>query len=109
MEKKDIRYLWQLLCLLFIISVTVPALPAGSICSYGMFGEIASSTVVEEATEEISLLSSRITVRNLRKGNHIYNPWLLLRIVVICIGLLACVYRLPKGDTLVARKIRMDD
>ncbi len=107
-EKKELR-LWQLLLLLFTLSAAAPSLPHDCITSYGLFGEVKSSVLTEAADTGASLISSRITVRESQKGIRVFNIWFNLWAAVVCLRFLQSVRKLPRSDTIVAKKVRMND
>lgn len=96
-----------LLC--FVISVTVPIIPCSYIPNYGFFGELKSSVIVSEDKEEISEVSSKINIWKKQKGKNIFNFWLLILVYIVCVRLLAYSFQLPKKDTIVTKKIRMNN
>lgn len=107
--KKEKRYFLQLFILLFIIFAAVPTLSTGWINSYGLFGEVKSSIFLRETLEEFSEISSKMNARETVKGINVWNKWLLLWMAVVCLILTICIYLLPKENTIVAKKVRMDD
>ncbi len=109
MTKKNCRYLMRLFLLLFALSATVPIISYSYVPSYGLFGELKSLVVVNGNKEEISEVSSKITVRKKQKDKNIFNLWLLVLALISCLRLLAHSIKLPKTDTIVAKKVRMNN
>lgn len=107
--KKNKQWLLNLLILLFTVSVSVTVLPCGVILAYGLFGEVTSSTVVEDRDVEISDESQVFVRRKQVKGINIYNIWFEILMGVVCMIFVEYGLRLPRGDTIVTLKIRMDN
>jgi len=108
MTKKNSHCLMWLF-LLLALSVTVPIISYNYVISYGLFGELKSLVVVNENKEEISEVSSKLTVRRKQKGENIFNLWILVLAYIDSLRLLAHSIRLPKADTIVAKKVRMNN
>lgn len=109
MTKKNSHCLIGLFLLLFALSVTVPIIPYSYVLNYGLFGELKSLVVANENKEEILEVSSKITVQRKQKGKNIFNLWLLVLAYIVCLRLLAHDTKLPKADTIVAKKVRMNN
>ena len=109
MNKKN-RFFLHLFILLFTVSVSVTIIPYGSICTLGLFGEIKSSTVtkdnniVEEA--EKKLIYNPISKY---KGINIINIWYELWYSSLYLIFIMYMGKLPRGDTIVTLKVRMDN
>ena len=43
------------------------------------------------------------------KGINVFNIWFELLITIVCISICANLIKLPRGDTIVTLKVRMDD
>ncbi len=99
----------RLLIFLFTVSVSVTVLPCGIINSYGLFGEITSSTITDDKDSEISDESRVFEIKNQTKGINIINIWFEIRIFIVCMIFAEYILRLPRGDTIVTLKVRMDD
>lgn len=100
----------RLLFVLFTLSVSVTVIPCGVVNVQGLFGEITSSVIVEEqdwVRDDISFKYSE-KVKKV-KGINVINSWFELLVSVMCICAVAYMIRLPRGDTIVLLKIRMDD
>ncbi len=108
MTKKD-RYCLMRLFLLFALFVTVPINSYIYIPSYGLFGELKTLAVADEYKEEIAEVSAKVTVQKKQKGKNIFNLWLLIVVYIACLRLLAHIIKLPKTDTIVAEKVRMNN
>lgn len=109
MTKKNGYCQMRLFLLLFALYVTVPMISCSYVPSYGLFGESKSLVVVNENKEEIFEISSRITVQRKQKGNNIFNLWLLVLAYITCLRLLVHRMKLSKADTIVAKKVRMNN
>ncbi len=109
MTKKNSHYLIRLFLLLFALSVAVPIISYSCVSIYGLFGEMKSLVAVHENKEEISEISSKVTVRRKQKGKNIFNLWLIVLAHIVCLQLLALSIKLPKADTIIAKKIRMNN
>lgn len=107
--KKNKQWLLNLLILLFTVSVSVTVLPCGVIHTYGLFGEVTSSTVTDDAESGISDESQIFTRRKQVKGINIYNIWFEILIGIVCMIFVEYGLRLPRGDTIVTLKVRMDN
>lgn len=108
----DKRKYWviRLLIVLFTMSVSVAVLPCGIINVHGLFGEVIASTVVEDKDQEIVNIKS-IYYEKIQKvkGINVLNIWFEILITVVCICFLTNLIRLPREDTIVTLKVRMDN
>lgn len=108
----DKRKYWviRLLIVLFTMSVSVAVLPCGIINVHGLFGEVIASTVVEDKDQEIVNIKS-IYYEKIQKvkGINVLNIWFEILITVVCICFLNNLIRLPREDTIVTLKVRMDN
>ncbi len=107
--KKNSHYLMRLFLLLFVLFATVPTISYSCVPSYGLFGELKSLVVVNENKEEISEISSKVTVQRKQKGKNIFNLWLIVLAHIVCLQLLAHSIKSPKADTIIAKKVRMNN
>ncbi len=109
MDKKK-YWILRLFFVLFTMSVTVAILPCGIINVHGLFGEVTTYVVVEDKEQEIVSIKDvdNIKVQTV-KGINILNIWFELLIIVVCISFCANLIKLPRGDTIVTLKVRMDD
>ena len=109
MDKKK-YWIIRLFFALFTMSVSLAILPCGIINVHGLFGEVTTYVVVEDKEQEIV---SNKDVDNIKvqtvKGINILNIWFELLIIVVCISFCANLIKLPRGDTIVTLKVRMDD
>lgn len=101
---------WLMLgILLFSVFVSTTVLPYSIVNTFGLFGEITSSAVAEDKESEtvderqVHELSKQV------KRINIYNIWFEVWICIICMIFIAYMIRLPRGDTIVSLKVRMDD
>ena len=94
----------RLFFVLFTISVSVVILPCGIINVHGLFDEITAHVIVEDKEQEI--ISIKVQTE---KGINILNIWFELLITVLCITFCANLIKLPRGDTIVTLKVRMDN
>ena len=95
--------------LLFTISVSFTIIPCGIINSYGLFGEVVHSVMSEDKGQEIADIESKHQVKRRKvKGVNIINIWFEVLIAMICIIFFEYIIRLPRGDTIVTLKVRMD-
>lgn len=108
MTKKNSHCLMRLF-LLFALYVTVPIISYSYVPGYGLFGELKTLCVVNEDKEEISEVSSKITVWKNQKGKNIFNLWLYFLVYIVCLRLLSHSIKLPKTHTIVAKKVRMNN
>lgn len=100
----------RLFFVLFAVSVSVVVLPCGIINVHGLFGEIVTSTVVEDEEQEIVNIKS-VDYKKVQtaKGTNIFNVWFEILAAVVCISFCANLVKLPRGDTIVTLKVRMDN
>ena len=103
------HFLMRLFILLFTVSVSVTVIPCNSINVIGLFGEIKSSSVINdnkiyEAKEKQVYIKS-----HKNKGINIINIWYELRCSIVCMIFIMYLSRLPRGDTIITFKVRMDN
>ena len=109
MDKKK-YWILRLFFVLFTMSVSVAILPCGIINVHGLFGEVTTYVVVEEIEQEIVSIKDVDNIKGQTvKGINILNIWFELLIIVVCISFCANLIKLPRGDTIVTLKVRMDD
>lgn len=109
MDKKK-YWMIRLFFVLFVISVSVTILPCGIINVHGLFGEIITSTVAEDKEQEIVNIKSIDHEKvKIAKGVNILNVWFEILIAVVWIRFCANLIKLPRGDTIVTLKVRMDN
>jgi hypothetical protein len=110
LEMKNKRqWLTRLLIILFMVSVSTTAIPCGIINTIGLFGEVKSSAVTEDKETETANVRYAFVKRQHTKGENIYNIWYEVWICIICMILNFYMFQLPRGDTMVTLKVRMDD
>lgn len=108
MTRKNSYCLMRLL-LLFALFATIPINAYTYMSSYGLFGELKTLIVINEKKEETAEVSSKVTVQKKQKGKNIFNLWFYYLVLIICLRLLAHRIKLPKADTIVAKKVRMNN
>lgn len=109
MEKKK-KWILRLFLIFFTMSVSVAVLPCGIINCYGLFGEATTCVVDEEKEQEIINIKHIDSEKaQTAKGANIFNIWFEILTAVACICFCAGLVRLPRGDTIVTLKIRMDN
>lgn len=110
MDMKDkMQWLVRLSIVLFFASLSVTVLPSGIINTHGLFGEITSSTITDD--NDSSSYQERYVYKNRKqiKGRNIYNIWFEVWICIICLMFIKYMLRLPREDTIITFKIRMDN
>lgn len=109
MDKKK-KFVTQLFLAFFMVSVSVAVLPCGIINVYGLFGEVTASSIAEDKDQESVNIKSRYHEAAQKvKGSNIFNIWFNILITVLCICFVTYMIRLPRGDTIITLKVRMDD
>jgi hypothetical protein len=108
MKNKE-QWLIRLLILLFTVSVSAAVIPCGTINTIGLFGEVKSSTVTEDKEAEKADVRQIFVKVQQTKGKNIYNIWYEIWIYIICMTLIFYMFQLPRCDTIVTLKVRMDD
>ncbi|HCT92099.1 MAG TPA: hypothetical protein DF613_12100 [Lachnospiraceae bacterium] len=100
----------RLFFVLFTVSASVAILPCGIINVHGIFGEVTQSTAIEDEEQEIiNIKSIRHEKVQTEKGINIFNVWFSILTVVVCMSFRANLAKLPRGDTIVTLKVRMDN
>lgn len=116
MERKKI-WLLRLLYVLFFASISLTVLPAVTVNVHGLFGEVTTSIAVEETGQ---LAEKRIGYarQSVDRAEHRRQNIAKRRSLVVYLVLLAQItYQrfwnypigLPREDTIVTLKVRMDD
>ena len=106
---KDRRqWIIHLFIMLFTISVSVAIVSCGVVNVYGAFGEVYSS-VSMEAKNEAQFYKEDVSKGRKVKGLNVYNVWFILCVIVLYITFVEYSIRLPRGDTIVTLKVRMDN
>lgn len=100
----------QIFTILFALSVSVTVLPCGIVNTHGLFGEITTSTVTEDKDQVTAKEKSQYYDKLQKsKGANVYNIWFALLSVIICICLISYMIKLPRGDTIVTLKVRLNN
>lgn len=109
MMKDKKQWIIRLFIILFSISVYVTVLPCGIINTHGLFGEITTSTVTND--EDKSCFQENHVFENRKQitGINFYNIWFEIWICIICMIFIQYMFKLPRGDTIITFKIRMDN
>ena len=96
--------------MLFTLSVSVAVLPSGSVNVHGLFGEIKASVITEDK-DRITEATASEQMQKIQKakGMNVFNRWFELWILVTCICFVAHFIRLPRRETIVTLKVRMDN
>ena len=106
-NKNQILLRWFIL--LFMVSVSVTIIPGNVYLVLGLFGEIKSSTIteddnfLEESTQQVR------TDFHKHKGINIINIWYELLYGIIFMIFIMYKDKLPRGDTVITLKVRMDN
>lgn len=109
MDKRK-HWIIRVFLILFMISVSVAVIPCEIINVHGLFGEILTSAVVEDKEQETANIKSAEHKKlQTAKGINIVNIWFEVLIAVVCISFFANLIKLPRGDTIITLKVRMDD
>lgn len=107
---KEKRWLFRLFILLFTVSVSCCVLPCEIINTYNLFGAVVSSTIIEEQKEKKAEIFAVLTKSKKDvKGINIFNLWFILAALIVLIQFALYRYKLPREDTIVTLKIRMDN
>ena len=108
MNKKHQLFL-RLFILFFTVSVSVTVIPNVSFYSFGLFGEIKSSTVTEDNNFIEEPEKQTHTKLHKHKGINIINLWYELWCSITCLIFIMYAGKLPRGDTIITLKVRMDN
>ena len=106
--KRENHWMMRLFILLFSISVSVAIVPCGGANVYGALGELYSSETIE-AGKETQIVKEEFSKARKEKGINVYNVWFVLCVMVLYISFIKYAIRLPRGDTIVTLKVRMDN
>ena len=106
--KRENHWMIRFFILLFSISVSVAIIPCGVVNVYGALGEVYSSITIE-VEKETQLVKAEVYKARKEKGINVYNVWFLLCVIVLYIAFIEYSIRLPRGDTIVTLKVRMDN
>ena len=102
------HWIIRLFIIFFTLSISVAVIPCGVINVYGPLGEVYSSTSIEAETENEQIKSETSKYQKI-KGINIFNIWFILCIIVMYISFFEYVIRLPRADTIITLKVRMDN
>ena len=105
--KKENYWMMRLFMLLFSISVSVAIVPCGVVNVYGALGEVYTPVTIE-AEKETQLVKAEVYKARKEKGINVYNVWFILCVIALYIVFIEYPIRLPRGDTIVTLKVRMD-
>lgn len=106
MNRKE-NLLLRLFLMLFTISMSFVVLPGGVVNAHGLLGEVTASVAQEQ--EQAAEIGIRQQVhRQQVKGCNLFNPWFVFSMVVVWIARRARICRLPREDTIVDLKVRMN-
>lgn len=94
--------------LLFTVSVSVTVIPCSSIYALGLFGEVKSSTVAENNNFLDEFKKQVYTNPHKYKGINFINIWHELWCSIVYMSFIIYTNKLPRGDTIVTLKVRMD-
>jgi len=109
MDKKK-YWVIRLFFVLFTMSVSAAILPCGIINAHGLFGEVITSTVAEDKEQEnVNIKSVDNKKEQVARGINIFNIWFVILIAIVCISFYANLTKLPRVDTIVTLKVRMDN
>lgn len=109
MDKRK-NWIVQLFLVLFTLSISVTVIPCGIVNIHGLFGEIKSSVITEDKDQMVEQTTSRQSLNIQKvKGTNIFNIWFELLPLLICLCLIAYMLKLPREDTIVTLKVRMDN
>lgn len=125
-DEKYCLFRWFLF--LFLISVSTASMPCTVVNSLGLFGEVKASVVSceeKEETAEAAVKRYKNTSRGIRQisvqvrrfgslpegvdGSNIFSIWFVLFSAVLYFYYVQYRCRLPKEDTIVTLKVRMDN
>lgn len=108
MDKKS--WIIRLFLAFFTLSVSVTVIPCGVINTYGLFGETTASFITEDKEQTIANETAKSLNRHQKvKGSNIFNIWFEILVLVICIRFITYLIKLPRGDTIITLKVRMDN
>lgn len=107
---KEKHWLFRLFILLFTFSVSCSVLPCEMINTYGVFGTVISSAIIEEQKEKMAEIFAVVTKSKKDvKGINVFNPWFILAALIVVMQFASYRYKFPQEDTIVTLKVRMDN
>lgn len=103
-------WLIRLFLCLFTMSVSVAVLPCGFINVHGLFGEVVTSTAMEDEEQEV-IIAKSLNHEKIRisKSINIFNFCFELLTAVVCIIFYARLNKRSRDETIVTLKVRMDN
>ncbi len=107
MKSKKVSVL--LFIILFTLSISIIAIPCSLVNVYGLFGEVKSIAVMEEEQTKKGEYASVYEKHCSVKRNNIYNIWFEIAVIITCLIYSSYMIRLPREDTIVTLKVRMDN
>ena len=99
----------RLFILFFTVSVSVTVIPYSCIYTLGLFGEIKSSTMTGDSNFVEELAKQAYINFRKYKGIRIINIWYELWCSIVCLIFIMHTGKLPRGDTIITLKVRMDN
>ena len=105
-QKSKLLLRWFIL--LFTVSVSVTVIPYSGIYALGLFGEVKASTVTENNNFLEKSEKQVYTDSHKYKGINFFNIWYELWCIIIYMIFIMYKDKLPRGDTIVTLKVRMD-
>lgn len=103
------KFILRLFIVLFTVSVSATVIPSEIINIYGLFGEVKSSTATRENGKNTEEITSVFEKSGIAKGINIYNEWFEIAIIIIFLIFSLYMVKLPKRDTIVTLKVRMNN
>lgn len=103
------KLLVRIMITLFCLSVSMTVLPCGLISVHGLFGEVTSAVVTEHDRPGKEQLVSIAEKASVVKGANIYNVWFVMAAMIIFLICISYMLKLPRGDTIVTLRVRMND
>jgi hypothetical protein len=98
-------YMW-----LFTVSITTTVIPCSVINIFGLLGEVKAATVSENRFSVTSLIKAKfLAVKRYIRGSNKYNYWYILLMIILYIRFTSYVFRLPRSNTIVSLKVRLDN
>lgn len=99
----------RLFIFLFSVSISVTVLPCGIINTHGLFGKITSSVITDDkdssTNQEYNLFETKKQIKEI----NIYNIWFKIWTFIILVKYAQYLFRLPREDTIVSLKVRMNN
>lgn len=109
MDKRK-NWIVQLFLVLFTLSISVTVIPCGIVNIHGLFGEIKSSVITEDKDQMVEQTTSRQSLNIQKvKGFNFFNIWFEILPLIIFICLIEHTLKLPREDTIITLKVRLDN